>query len=160
MSGIWHGANWTFVAWGLLNAVFVILAVAFSKNKKHKEIVAYGKSVPTIKEATQILSTFILTSFAWIFFRADSIGEAIRYIYHIFDWSLFMIPDLGFRQLGTILIIIIFVIIEWMGRQDQYAIEKFGVNGSRAMRWGFYYGLIIVIFFLQGVSQEFIYFQF
>ena len=88
VSGFWHGANWTFIVWGGLNALYFLPLLIFNKNRQHLDIVAKGKNLPTFKEFFQILITFGLTVFAWIFFRAENIGHAFSYISEIFSTSL------------------------------------------------------------------------
>lgn len=67
LSGFWHGANWTYVAWGALNAVYFLPLMISGNNRNNLNIVAKGKTLPTFKELVMILSTFFLTVFAWIF---------------------------------------------------------------------------------------------
>ena len=95
---------------------------------------------------------------AWIFFRAESISHAIAYIKGIVSWSLFSIPQIRPRDL--LILIILFLSIEWMGRRNKFALEAFGVNWKRPFRLFFYYTLIILIFWYSRDEQTFIYFQF
>ena len=92
VSGFWHGANWTFIIWGLLNALYIMPSIIFNININNKEIVAKGKVFPTFKEIMQISITFILTVFAWIFFRAETVKVAVAFLKKIFSKSLFSIP--------------------------------------------------------------------
>src|SRR6267154_4575677 len=85
VSGFWHGANWTFIIWGLLNALYIMPSIIFKTNRDNLEIVAMGKLFPTLKEFLTISLTFALTTFAWIFFRANSVGHAVNYISEIFS---------------------------------------------------------------------------
>lgn len=160
VSGFWHGANWTFIVWGLLNALYIIPSIIFNTNRNNLDIVAKGKYLPTIKEFLSICLTFSLTVFAWIFFRATSIKNAFTYISGIFSSSLFTIPqEIGIRK-SIILLIILFFIIEWLGREQQYAIASFGKKCYKPLRWGFYYLIILAILHFTGKEQQFIYFQF
>jgi alginate O-acetyltransferase complex protein AlgI len=160
VSGFWHGANWTFIVWGLLNALYIIPSIIFNTNRNNLYIVAKGKYLPTIKEFLSICLTFSLTVFAWIFFRATSIKNAFTYISGIFSSSLFTIPqEIGIRK-SIILLIILFFIIEWLGREQQYAIASFGKKWYKPLRWGFYYLIILAILHFTGKEQQFIYFQF
>lgn len=92
VSGFWHGANWTFIVWGALNAIYFLPLLLTNNNRNNLETVAQGKLLPSIKELSFIFLTFGLTVFAWIFFRAENIGHAISYISEIFSSSLFTIP--------------------------------------------------------------------
>ena len=158
VSGFWHGANWTFIVWGTLNAIYFLPLLLTKNNRNNLEIVAQGKFFPSIKELFFMLLTFGLTIFAWIFFRAENIGHAISYISEIFSSSLFTIPEVLPRNL--ILLIIVFVFVEWLGREEQYAIQYLGFKWKKPLRYVFYYAIIIVIFLFGGKEQQFIYFQF
>ena len=162
VSGFWHGANWTFIAWGFLNALFIMPSVIFKTNRTHLEIVAKGKIFPTIREFLSVLLTFALTLFAWIFFRANDLHHAFSYVSEIFSPSLLTIPDFkGVDDIWPLTVLVfIFVIIEWLGREQQYAIASLGLSWKKPIRWAFYYSLVMVIFLFAGKEQQFIYFQF
>jgi D-alanyl-lipoteichoic acid acyltransferase DltB (MBOAT superfamily) len=162
ISGFWHGANWTFIVWGALNAIYFLPLLLTNNNRNNLETVAKGKLFPSLKELSFMLLTFGLTFFAWIFFRADNIGHAISYISEILSPSLFSIPKLNgmIGALRTIILVAIFVLVEWKGREGQYAIADFGTNWIRPIRWMFYFTIIIIILAFTGNEQQFIYFQF
>ena len=162
VSGFWHGANWTFIVWGVLNAIYFLPLLLTNNNRNNLEIVAQGKYLPTIKELSFMLLTFGLTVFAWIFFRANNIGHAISYISGILTPSLFTIPKFdGMRHaLITIILVGLFISIEWKGREGQYAIAHLGIKWKRPLRYAMYYAIIIAIFWFGGKEQQFIYFQF
>ena len=162
VSGFWHGANWTFLAWGLLNAIYFLPLLLTKNNRNNLDIVAQGKIFPSIKEGLQILLTFSLSVFAWIFFRANNIGHATSYISGILSISLFTIPKFAGigKALTTTIFVVIFVLIEWKGRESQYAIEHLGIKWKRPLRYAMYYLIIIIIFWFGGKEQQFIYFQF
>lgn len=162
VSGFWHGANWTFIIWGLLNAVYVMPSVLFNTHRKNIEIVAQGKHLPSFKEIFAIVFTFLFTVFAWIFFRAVSVKQAFNYISIIFSKSLFTVPDFpGIENSIPILFIVfVFFIIEWFGREHQYALAGFGLKWKRPFRWAFYYIIIFITYYFAGKEQQFIYFQF
>lgn len=163
VSGFWHGANWTFIAWGALNAIYFLPLLLTKRNRNNLDtIVAQGKYLPSIKEFFLMLLTFSLTVFAWIFFRAHDMGHAINYISKIFSRSLFTIPkftDSG-KSLITILLVSVFVLIEWLGREHQYAIDQLFVKWKRPFRYAIYYVIIFAIYWFAGTEQQFIYFQF
>lgn len=162
VSGFWHGANWTFIAWGALNAVFFMPLLLTRSNRNHLDIVAQGKNLPDLREISQMILTFLLTVFAWIFFRSANLEQAFSIFGEIFSSSLFTIPEFmgRTRALMVILLIIFFMILEWKGRDQQYAIAALGLNWKKQYRYAFYYSIIICIFLLGGKEQEFIYFQF
>jgi len=158
VSGFWHGANWTFIVWGALNAVYFLPLLLLQKNRSNLDIVAQGKMLPSFRDIIAIGTTFALTTFAWIFFRANSLGEAFSYIGGIFSPSLFSMPRIDNRPL--LVLIALFLAVEWMGREQKYALEKIKVSWPIAVRWSVYLLLIWVIGTYGGVEQDFIYFQF
>lgn len=167
VSGFWHGANWTFIIWGTLNALYILPLLLRGNNRNNMETVALGKNFPSVKETISILNTFGLTVFAWIFFRAENIGHAWQYIQ---DMIIGLFTTSGYVQtihliyfkigLALPVIIILFILVEWLGREGQYAISNLGVNWKRPIRYAMYYSIIITIFWFDGNEQQFIYFQF
>ena len=162
ISGFWHGANWTFIAWGAYHALLFLPLIILGKNRKYTNTVAEGKLLPNLKEIVQMGITFILVVFGWILFRAENITHACNYISEIFSMSLFTFPSYyNIFSRWDIIFIAISMIIEWLGRNNQHALEKFGSKWKWYFRWGFYYTVIIVIIFFQRDEiQQFIYFQF
>ena len=164
VSGFWHGANWTFIIWGALNALYFIPLLLLNRNRTNLNIVAEGKILPTIKESINIFFTFGLTIFAWIFFRADNVTHALSFIKHLFINLYIEIPNISgigkWHIFITCILILIFTTIEWMGREGQYAIEKYSSKWSRLKKWGLYYLILLSIFIYSKNQQEFIYFQF
>ena len=158
VSGFWHGANWTFIIWGALNAVYFIPLLLANKNRLNTDVVAQHTVLPNIKELVHMLTTFILTVLAWVFFRADTMADAILYLNNLFDWSFLSIPQI--RPTYLFVFLFIFLMIEWAGRREQFAIEKLWLNYPKTIRWGIYYAIVMVIFLYGGKEQEFIYFQF
>lgn len=163
VSGFWHGANWTFIVWGLLNALYIMPSIIFNTNRNNLDIVAKGKYFPTIKEFLSIGITFGLTVFAWIFFRANNVEHAISYLSKIFSSSLFTIPH--FPGIGLtpsiILLTILFLIIEWLGREQQYALQITASIKKFYLRLICYYVVIASILLFGNFSENpFIYFQF
>lgn len=162
VSGFWHGANWTFIVWGALNALYFMPLLLTRKNRKNLDTVAEGKIFPNVKETIAMGTTFGLTVIAWIFFRANNLEHAVRYIIEIFSPSIFAFPaleDIG-NVIATIIFVIIFIIIEWFGREQQYAIANLGLNWKRPLRYALYYTILASIFLYGGDKQQFIYFQF
>ncbi len=158
VSGFWHGANWTFIVWGFVNALFILPSILFNSNRTHLDIVAQGRILPSIKEAFSVIITFLMASFCWIFFRSENLTNAFEFINGIFSMSTFTIPNV---KLDNVLWFILpFMIIEWLGRERQYAISHLGLNWPTPLRWTFYYLIVISIFYFAGSEQQFIYFQF
>ncbi|MCR5863080.1 MBOAT family protein [Flavobacterium sp. J372] len=160
VSGFWHGSNWTFIAWGTLNAVYFLPLLLTNNNRNNLEIVAIDRNLPTFRDFTGILITFMLTVFAWIFFRAESVQDAIGYISMIFSNSLFTYPVIIGESKYIILLVIAFIIIEWAGRRGNYGLQLVFSRSHQIIRWSFYIVILLFVFFFSGEQQEFIYFQF
>jgi len=167
VSGFWHGANWTFIAWGALNAIYFLPSLLTNSNRNHLNVVAQGKLLPSLKELFSMLTTFGLTMVAWIFFRAKDINHAFHYINDMLvglfhkssyvETIILLNKKIGYT---IIMLLITFVLVEWSGREQHYATASFGRKWSRPFRYTFYYSIIIAILFFAGKGQEFIYFQF
>lgn len=164
VSGFWHGANWTFIIWGALNAIYFLPLLLTKNNRTNMEIIAKDNSLPSFKESLQMVLTFSLVVFAWIFFRSESIGKAISYIQGIISMSLFEIPTITNlkKALTTIILLQLFLLIEWCGRRELYAISSIGINMPKTIRWMYYLVIIMTIYFLGNHLEniEFLYFQF
>lgn len=162
VSGFWHGANWTFIVWGALNALYFLPLLIAKKNRTHLDPIAAGKKWPSLKEVTFMGITFGLTVFAWIFFRAENISHALSILSEMASPTLFDFPRFASMKnaLVTVLLILFFLWIEWMGRERQHAFETFGLKWKRAYRYAFYYFIILLILWFGGEEQQFIYFQF
>ena len=159
-SGLWHGANWTFVAWGFLNACYFLPLLLLSQNRKNIKTVTAAALFPSIKDFVQIVSTFLLITFAWIFFRADNINQALAYIKGIFNKSLFARPEILSVEFALLFFIFICVFIfEWIQREHNHALERVPRNST--FRWAFYLIIVYLILLLDPIDKyQFIYFQF
>lgn len=157
VSGFWHGANWTFIIWGALNALYFLPLLLANKNRINTDLVAEGKYFPNFKEICQLSFTFFLTIIAWVFFRADSVSHAISYLKNTFSSSLF--SEIEIFPTTILVLVLFFIGTEWLGRSGEYAIEKIDFI-SKPVRWGFYVLLIVLMFSFTGEAQQFIYFQF
>ncbi|WP_313807978.1 MBOAT family O-acyltransferase [Flavobacterium sp.] len=154
LSGFWHGANWTFLFWGLLHALYFIPLLITNKNRN---FLSFSDNT-TFKSLLQITITFSLVTFAWIFFRAESLTAAWNYITLLFSSSLFSVPEIFPKT--VIGYIVLFIMIEWFGRNNAYAIEKFVFGWKRIYRISFYSLIALIILYYYGKDFEFIYFQF
>lgn len=155
--GFWHGANWTFIAWGLINALYFMPLLLLGKNRENTDTVAHGKVLPSIKELFQMGTTFAFAVLAWIFFRADSIGQAFSYIENLFSKSLISIPE-GADAERILPKVLFMVLVEWLQRGKQHGLEDLKMNSI--LRWSIYFGLTALICYYAGSRQQFIYFQF
>ncbi|PTM11336.1 MAG: membrane-bound O-acyltransferase family protein [Bacteroidetes bacterium] len=162
VSGFWHGANWTFIIWGMLNALYFIPLAITKNNRNYLNTVAQGNTMISLKEFGLIMITFSLITFSWIFFRADNLTHALNYITEIFSPSLFTVPQFLGMQRGimTMILVVVFLAIEWKGREEEFAIAKLGLTWKRTTRFAMYYAIITTIYVFSGKEQQFIYFQF
>lgn len=156
VSGFWHGANWTFIIWGLLNAIYIMPLVIFKMNRNNTDTVAEDSFLPSVKEIAQIAITFAATTLAWIFFRAASVTEALHYIKRMFTPSLVGKPEI---DLKPFLFILILLSVEWLQRRKKHGLELTNVS-SMPLRWAAYVCIFVIILLFGASSDSFIYFQF
>ena len=157
LSGLWHGAQWTFVVWGFLHGFFVICNQIFRSNFP-------GRSDHNLMKVIKIFFTFNLVSLLWIFFRAESINDAIYIFAHLFDFT----SSIDFRRLGLNIfeiviaigaITLLFLLEKFGGSEDQ--LESKFLKLSEGKRIAIYYSLTLCLIMLGKLSrQQFIYFQF
>jgi alginate O-acetyltransferase complex protein AlgI len=159
VSGFWHGANWTFIIWGLLHALFIIPSILLKTNRNNLDIVAYNKTWPSLKEFFLMAFTFGLTVFAWIFFRSESLSKSLYIISSIFSKTTLTIPNIK-DQYSLFILVVLFFIIEWKGRLQQFAIANLWLNYSIYVRWTIYILMILAILNFNEAPSQFIYFQF
>lgn len=163
ISGFWHGANWTFIIWGILNAFYFLPLLLTNKNRVHLDVVAQGSYLPSAKDFLKILLTFTLTVFAWIFFRAENLSIALEIINEIFSKSFLTIPEFEGKRIAvlTCILITLFMIAEWLGRENAFASAHWGLSWKRPFRWGIYMlQLFVILQFMESSKSPFIYFQF
>jgi D-alanyl-lipoteichoic acid acyltransferase DltB (MBOAT superfamily) len=123
VSGFWHGANWTFIIWGALNALYFLPLLLANTNRNNIEIVAKGKQFPSLKEVFSMTSTFFLVLISWIFFRADSITIALQYLKNLFRFNFKNgLEYLGIERYSAelVLLIIFFLCLEWISREKEH----------------------------------------
>ncbi len=166
VSGFWHGANWTFIVWGFLNALYFLPLLLAKKNRSNLEIVAQGKWLPTPVDFFKMSFTFGLTVVAWVFFRAESLGHAQQILTDIFSFSGTWLPR-GADFIGTSIhpfvllsLLVIFISMEWIGREGEYALEKTFLRWMRPLRLSLYCLLSLIVLLFSGQENTFIYFQF
>lgn len=159
ISGFWHGANWTFIAWGAYHALLFLPLILLGKNRKYTNTVAEGKFLPSFKEIMQILTTFLLVVIGWIFFRADNIGVAFNYFAGIFQFETLKAFYLifGYKAMAYSAIMLC---IEWLGREEQYGLATLGTTWKKPLRIAMYYVILGFVIWHSGQEQQFIYFQF
>lgn len=160
LCGLWHGANWTFIVWGFLHGTYMSFSLLTQKRRRLFINNIINRNF--INSFLKILTTFILVSFAWIFFKVENLSQAWLVIKRIFSASLFSIPQVTPMSDLAITIFFIFVLvgIEWFQRDNEYALQFIGNNKSRIVRWGTYYFILLLIFSFGGNPGQFIYIQF
>ena len=162
LSGLWHGANWTFVIWGVYHGLLFLPLILLKKNRKNLEIVAHERHFPKFSECISIFITFFLVVVGWIIFRSETINDAFNYIYLCFtSFKPGINPISGnFTSfVFTIPMIILLQIIDWSQRHKSYGLQI--VEGQPLLlRWSIYIVLCFIILIFSGIQAQFIYFQF
>ena len=156
VSGLWHGANWTFIVWGAFHALLFLPLLLGGRNRRNTDTVAGHRLLPSLGELMQMLLTFALCTFGWILFRADSIGAAFRFVGRIFTSSSSMSLDFPWF---TLLLILAMLTAEWFNRDRDHglALDRVPFAPVRALA---YYALIVVSLLFSSQNENFIYFQF
>ncbi len=154
LSGLWHGANLTFLFWGLIHGVILICTVFISKYKRLNVFMDNQKSIAI--DFIRIGITFFIVTIAWVFFRAENITEAFGYINRIFSTSFFSIPQ------GNKLFLILlmgYFLIEWFQKKREHLLDIRHIS-LKPIRYLIYYATAFLVFYYGGDLQTFIYFQF
>lgn len=153
VSGFWHGANWTFIIWGLINALLFLPLLLAKRNRSNL-------NDPEISDLHRILLTFSITTIAWIFFRADSLSHAIDYLQNIAIWN--SGKSLSIKPTLVVYIALLFL-GDWIGRKHDFSLNILTegiLSKSPLMRLTLYLSLAYLILLYIGGQQNFIYFQF
>jgi len=154
LSGFWHGANWTFIAWGAYHALLFLPLILLGKNRKYTDAVANDRWFPSLKETGQMLLTFSLAVVGWVIFRADTLTQAVQYLAGMCR------PGRPYTQgVASIAVyIIIMLAIEWSNRKREHGLD---LNWkSQPLKIATYIALIVIMFLAYNNSETFIYFQF
>ena len=162
VSGLWHGANWTFIFWGGLHALFYIPVFLLGRNRIYAgNVVGENSFFPSVREIGMMLWTFILVTFSRVFFRSPSLTDAFGFIDHFFadlSYENYVHP-MGYRMIDFYILLFLFIVYEYRIRKDERNPFKFK---SKYLRFSLYtiVVLAILLFFDDGVNRSFIYFQF
>lgn len=161
VSGLWHGANWTFVAWGAYHALLFLPLILMGRNRKYRNVVAEGRALPSLHELGQMLLTFFLAVMGWILFRADSIAEAWQYYVHMFSTLFDGSPTLTSNMDAWVVFVAVTImtVVEWLNRGSEHEFQR--QPRCRALRWAGYTALLFMIgAYMVTNEMPFIYFQF
>ena len=163
VSGLWHGANWTFLAWGAYHAVLFLPLILLGKNRKYKEVVASDRLFPSVGEVFRILLTFLFVAIGWIIFRAESIGQAWDYLCGMWQWDTLRAGYRLFIQRNLISrtgVVLVMVLIEWLNRKKEHGLDLHAVK-SPLVRYGIcIFVILVMIISVESTPSQFIYFQF
>ena len=158
ISGFWHGANWTFIIWGALHALYIIIPNFYSN------VIIYKLKVPKF---IKMMVTFNLVCFAWIFFRANSLSDSLYIISHLFIFSdSFVLFDLSndlvseITRLFPYYLALVIILLSYQILELKYKISEKIIDYYPVKRWFIYYTLFFGILLLHTDSSNFIYFQF
>ena len=160
VSGFWHGANWTYIVWGGLHALYFLPSILRGKNRRHLDTVASGKYLPTIKEFFNILFTFVLVVIAWVFFRAETVGQAFDYLIRMTTSLEFSVRPLQ-KNMVLVLGVAILIFVEWLQRTKDHGFQ-FEKNNLNIVSRGIIYltTALAILLLAPNNPSVFIYFQF
>ena len=160
ISGLWHGANWTFVAWGLYHAVLICIYLLLNVNTKRANDDMPLQRRDTPKALLQMSVKFLLVVAGWVVFRAESLEQALGMWNRMF---LFPFSGEGVTHGKWHLVFgAAMLAFEWVQRHKEHALQLSGTHlfKYRWVRWAFYYALLVLIAQNVVEQQTFIYFQF
>ena len=164
VSGFWHGANWTFIVWGGLNALYFLPLLLLKRNRTNLGVVAEGRMLPNLRELWQMGTTFLLTVLAWVFFRAESLSVANSYLTIMANTFLQMPQLKGLNQLWDLLILFcfigFFIFIEWIGRSEKFSLLRIMSQDNSVKNISIYIIVFSLIVLMASNENDFIYFQF
>lgn len=161
LSGLWHGADWTFVLWGLYHALLFIPLVLIG-SVSHKDTVAHGRLLPSAGDFVAMLVTFLFVNFGWILFRAPDMASFTAFTSRMFSASLFSTTGLTMKMATCLLWCAGLLLAEWLQREREHVLQIDGwrIFSTSLLRLGLYALLVFLIFYFAGEVQTFIYFQF
>ena len=161
VSGLWHGANWTFIAWGTFHALLFLPLLLRNRNRRNMDIVAADKKLPSLIELRNMLTTFLLALLGWTLFRARNMGECIIWLGSMFNpssWSRSSCEDVSGAMIKALIGTVAMFVVEWVSRKDPQGLTIYPEN--KTLRWLCYFALVFLIAMYTPGAQEFIYFQF
>lgn len=161
LSGLWHGANWTFVVWGVYHGLLFLPLILLGKNRRNMEIAANDRCVPSMRETFSMIGTFILVAIGWIIFRAENIADAFQYIVRCFSFGsgTNVLSGQNIIVAYTLLMIALMMLFDWTQRRRSFGLE-IAVGRPLVIRWTIYLMICFFILIFIGQPVQFIYFQF
>lgn len=168
ISGFWHGANWTFLIWGFVNALFFIPLVIIKENRLKLKVLEKETLLPSIREVFEMGSTFVLITFAWIFFRAENIQHAFLYIRGILNPTHFFQIHSQATFSDSIIPLMwylsFFITVEWISRYYEHIIHPYLFQNKWQLKLTrftlYFFILLLIILNIKNEASDFIYFQF
>lgn len=160
ISGLWHGANWTYIIWGAINGFYLVFAIISEKLRKSISHLLFLDRLPRINNFIQIIITFILACFAWIFFRANTVDDAFLIVKGMFlDWGM---PYIGAPAIFIYGIIAIILLLIYETKKEYFESHFSVLNNKNTLVRNAGYAAILIYILLFGVLDggQFIYFQF
>jgi len=157
LTGLWHGANYTFLIWGLLHGLLLIFYRWQIKSRKRIQKKLKIDNDNILLSFTESMFTFLFVVITWVIFRSASVRESMEYIKGMFSPSLFSNP--GDLPVIEIALALLFLIVELRQREKDHALQFDKLN-SAWVRWSIYASLVLIILLFGGGAQQFIYFQF
>ena len=160
-SGFWHGANWTFIMWGLIHAMLYVPLFLRTKNRQSaSNLIFENRWFPNTKEIFNMGSTFFFTMISWVFFRSENISCAFNYLLKMTTEI-----ELPSHNRSGIIFVLLLAILDWILFKNEKILfsvkqEKSFFTKMDVLKYIVYYVLVYAIFFFSGKQEKFIYFQF
>ncbi len=159
VSGLWHGANWTFIVWGALNGFYLVFSIVSKKLRESIHKVLLLDRIPRIHNAIKIFSTFVLACISWVFFRANSMSDAFLVLKRSFTGGKMYTEDMSLLANSGFAILLLLVLEI---KREYYADKKTVFSSGNLYVRSLAYSFVIALILLFGVFDggQFIYFQF
>ncbi len=155
LSGLWHGANWTFISWGLYHGILFVCLLLLKRNRQ--------EASHLLGTVVSVLITFAFVTLGWILFRSETVSMAFAYIADMFSVSLLKIPKVsGINNVAALIslfFIVLMLCMEWVNRNKPFGLDLSSVR-SPWIRYCLYMVILTSIYFFGNNSSDFIYFQF
>lgn len=166
LSGLWHGAYWSFVAWGAYHGLLLVLLILMNRNTKYEHVVAYERWYPSLKELGQMVLVFALATFGWMMFRADNMAQFVDYTARMCSADILSMPNVQGNTILFMNIALMFV-IEWFMRRQKHGLDlihhtPYTIHHTlyTVTRYTIYTLVFILILLFGGHTENFIYMYF